>query len=472
MEVDDGKEKGNEFGEGDEEEAGPVPGLKGGWRRGVALNVLGMFLVLITGFVCLIIAISGVPLGAGRSAIFVGGCGTTVGIDMGLHVVISVFVVGILAAANYAFQVLGSPTREEVDAAHTRRDWLDVGVPSLRNLGRIAGRRAVLAVLLVTAAVLTQVLYNAVVYVSDTAPNFKAALVSESFVGGAPFANDIPNNMGRLSRPDLLILQQLVGRDELIRLSTARCIGQFGGAFQTDYSAVLLISQVDTPVLIQTAVGADTAAVANILSNPSSIQHCLALPAAPPTCEVNLNASLLGSVALLNSITLVATAAILFKRPSSFRPLATLGDAISSFLDDPDPTTQGACLLTKSDVLHGRWPLTEAKYWVPSSQYWLRSVSSPGWIATVSIWAVSVGLVAAALAFSITYDPSSRLSPFGAASPHALLPLPQSTTLPPAAAVVASLPQLLLALLYLATNALLTTYHLSHESALFATPPA
>jgi hypothetical protein len=77
---------------------------------------------------------------------------------MGLHAVISVFVVGLVAAANYAFQVLGSPTREEVDAAHARRDWVDVGVPSLRNLGRVRAGRGVLAVVVVSAAVLTQVL--------------------------------------------------------------------------------------------------------------------------------------------------------------------------------------------------------------------------------------------------------------------------------------------------------------------------
>ncbi|KAK4157725.1 hypothetical protein C8A00DRAFT_40003 [Chaetomidium leptoderma] len=452
------------------EEVGTTGG--GGWRAGVALNVVVAFVVLITGFVCLIVAISGVSLSAGRSAIFEGPCATAAGVDWGVHAVVNVFVVVLVAGANYTFQVLSSPTRGEVNEAHGKGEWLDIGVPSFRNLGHIEGSRTVLAVVVLATAVFTQIMYNAVIFVSQTAPNFKAAVVTESFLRGAAFSNDINNNVGGLSRPDLLALQQQAIRDELVRLPTPVCIDQFSGAFETDYSAVLLISNhLDTPSLVQTSDGANTRSISDLVPDQSSIQYCLAKPAPAPTCEVNLNASLLGSVALLNSIALVATAAVLFKRPSSFRPLATLGDAISSFLEEPDPTTQGACLLSKTDVWQGRWPLTEAKYWVPKNHYWLRSVSFPRWITTFSVWALCVGLSAGGLAFAITSSPQDYLSPFGAVSPHTLIRL--FTTTPAAAvAVVASLPQLLLAILYLATNALVTTYHLSHESSLFATVPA
>jgi hypothetical protein len=313
--------------------------------------------------------------------------------------------------------------------------------------------------------------YNAVIFVSETAPNFKAAVVTESFARGAAFNNDISNNAGGLSRPDLLALQQKAAGSELVRLSASACIDQFGGDFENEYSAVLLISNLNSPSLIQTARGAKITKITELVPDGSTIEHCLAQPAPAPTCEVNLNASLLGSVALLNSIAVVATAAILFKRPSSFRPLVTLGDAIASFLEEPDSTTQGACLLSKTDIWQGRWRLAEAKYWVPKNHYWLRSVSYPRWIATFSIWIVSAGLAAAGLAYALTFDPAARVSPFGTASPHALIPLP-STTPAAAAAVIASLPQLFLTLLDLATNSLLTTYYLSHESSLFATGSA
>jgi hypothetical protein len=40
----------------------------------------------------------------------------------------------LLGISNYAMQCLTSPTRKEVDAQHARRNWLEVGVLSIRNL--------------------------------------------------------------------------------------------------------------------------------------------------------------------------------------------------------------------------------------------------------------------------------------------------------------------------------------------------
>ncbi|KAL2129970.1 hypothetical protein VTI74DRAFT_7059 [Chaetomium olivicolor] len=436
-----------------------------GWRAAVAMNVLVMFLTLIVGFVSLVVAISGVSLPG--AAIFVGSCAAARGVDLGLHAVTSVFAVVMVAGANYTFQVLSSPTREEVTAAHEKRDWLDIGVPSLRNLGKIKAGRAALAVLVLGTAVMSQVMCEAVIYVSQTAPELKAAVVGESFLRGAPFSDSSSHRSG-LSRLDLLTLQQRAAHGELIHLSTPACINRFSRALEDEYSAVLLISNRENP--LQTAEGLGTNVILDLASDQSSIQYCLAQPASASTCEVDLNPPLLGAVAFLNSIAFVATASVLFKRPSYFRPLATLGDAISSFLEDPDPTTQGACLLSKNEVLQGRWPLTQAKYWVPKNHYWVRSVSFPRWLITLFIWAASIGLVAALLSFSITSDPSAQLSPFGAPSPHVLIQLPSSTPAA-AAAIITSLPQLLLALLYFAVNGVLTSYYLSHESSLFALAP-
>jgi hypothetical protein len=123
--------------------------------------VLVTFTILITGFVCLVVAISGVDVDAGRSAVFEGSCGRAAAVDWGLHAVINVFVVVLLGGANYAFQVLSSPTREEVEGVHQRGGWLDIGIPSLRNLRRIEGGRALLAVVVLATAVFTQIMWVA-----------------------------------------------------------------------------------------------------------------------------------------------------------------------------------------------------------------------------------------------------------------------------------------------------------------------
>ncbi|EAQ92466.1 hypothetical protein CHGG_00701 [Chaetomium globosum CBS 148.51] len=434
----------------------------GGWRAGVAMIVLATLVILITGFVCLVVAISGVNAGAGGSAVFEGSCGSAAAVDWGLHAVVNVFVVVLVGGANYAFQVLSSPTREEVEAVHQRGGWVGYWDPvvaessAYRGWPRVASRCAS---------------SDGGLYANNTAPDYKAAIVSEALLRGAAFSSDISNDSTGFSRPDLLAIQQQAVRGELIRLPTPTCIDQFSGAFETEYSAVLLVSNLDTLSLTQKSGGIVTNPISGLAPERSSILYCLAQPAPAPTCEVNLNAPLLGTVALLNSIALVATAALLFKRPSSFRPLATLGDAIASFLEDPDPTTQGACLLSKTDIWRGRWPLEAAKYWVPQTHYWFRSVSLPRWMGAFLLWVICTSLTAAGIGYSTSLSPSNQLTPFGTTSAHALLSLPPATPAA-AAAVLASLPQLLLAFLYLTTNALLTTYHLSHESSLFATGPA
>jgi hypothetical protein len=129
-----------------------------GWRAGVALNVLLAFFILVAGFVCLIYAVSKVSLSAGESVIFSGSCPTAENIDSGVYAVINVFGVVLLAGGNYVFQVLSSPTRCEVNIAHTKKKWLDIGIPSVRNLAHISKSRVVTAVVLLLVAVIIQVM--------------------------------------------------------------------------------------------------------------------------------------------------------------------------------------------------------------------------------------------------------------------------------------------------------------------------
>ena len=46
-------------------------------------------------------------------------------------------------------QCLAAPTREDIDKAHQAKRWLDIGVPSSRNLKQISWKRLVLWVILV-----------------------------------------------------------------------------------------------------------------------------------------------------------------------------------------------------------------------------------------------------------------------------------------------------------------------------------
>lgn len=243
------------------------------------------------------------------------------------------------------------------------------------------------------------------------------------------------------------------------------------------------------------------------------------------TCTLNLNGPLFGIVMILNLLLVLAMATVLAR--STFAPLATVGDALRSFLRRPDPATEGACMLTKRDVRHGRgWgvlghtPGTGAADgdgarvdtgnssrnreplgtpFVPRTHLWLHFPSLARWGFATLAWLAACAPAAVGLALLLarpgpiggddgevgvplwttttTIAPPSLFPPLG--TPHTAFASPAQ---PPAAdadrghvddaavqtALLAALPQLPVAVLYLAANALLTTYFLGQEYASYA----
>ena len=80
------------------------------------------------------------------NAIYQGDCSQTSKINTGLHAVINILSTILLGASNMCMKLLAAPTSKEIDKAHERHIWLDIGVPSIRNLKHI--RKSRLAVVL------------------------------------------------------------------------------------------------------------------------------------------------------------------------------------------------------------------------------------------------------------------------------------------------------------------------------------
>jgi alpha-beta hydrolase superfamily lysophospholipase len=87
-------------------------------------------------------------------------------------------------------------------------------------------------------------------------------------------------------------------------------------------------------------------------------------------------------VCVFNLVKLVCMMLLLFSVKET--PLLNMGDAVSSFLDTPDPSTQGMCLAGKTEV-NKHWrkkgsisvpPLT----FTATSQRWCRAVSWTRWM--------------------------------------------------------------------------------------------
>lgn len=69
------------------------------------------------------------------------GCTRLKQLNIGTHLIINLLSTLILAGSNFCMQCLSAPTRSEVCHAHSSGKYLDIGVPSVRNLKHISARR-------------------------------------------------------------------------------------------------------------------------------------------------------------------------------------------------------------------------------------------------------------------------------------------------------------------------------------------
>ncbi|CAG8122705.1 unnamed protein product [Penicillium olsonii] len=83
--------------------------------------------------------------------LYEGSCSTTRNLSTGLHLLINGLGTLVLSTSSYTSQFLAAPSRRDIDKAHSKGSWLDIGVHSLRNILALEGRKKFLwAVLLVS----------------------------------------------------------------------------------------------------------------------------------------------------------------------------------------------------------------------------------------------------------------------------------------------------------------------------------
>jgi hypothetical protein len=69
-------------------------------------------------------------------------------ISTAYHVLINVMSTVLLTSSNYAMQTLCAPTRDDINDAHAKGHWLEIGIMSIHNLRHVKRRRMILWVLL------------------------------------------------------------------------------------------------------------------------------------------------------------------------------------------------------------------------------------------------------------------------------------------------------------------------------------
>ncbi|KAF7187759.1 hypothetical protein HII31_10895 [Pseudocercospora fuligena] len=168
--------------------------MRQGWRHGLKWATISTCIILfvnalrtIVAAICLHGKSDGgvVPLYTGtRKAVSVRATS--------VHLLINALSALLFSGANYSMQCLAAPTRSELDRAHRRHRRLDVGVPSARNLfGGISWKRSIVWIILLLSSLPIHTFYNAVIFATLNDNSFDVWLVNESFFGQNVTSNEL-----------------------------------------------------------------------------------------------------------------------------------------------------------------------------------------------------------------------------------------------------------------------------------------
>ncbi|RFN48633.1 hypothetical protein FIE12Z_7098 [Fusarium flagelliforme] len=150
--------------------------------------------------------------GSHRKVIYEGSCSASRTINVVIHLVINIFSSVLLAASNYGMQCLSAPTRADVDRAHGRRSWMDIGIPSFRNIRMVSRARVDEELKLLWS--------------------------------NSGFYNDDPKG------DEQMVARLMAGEfGKLDNLTTLQCINEYAVPFQTKRDHVLLVVTSDGPVI-------------------------------------------------------------------------------------------------------------------------------------------------------------------------------------------------------------------------------
>ena len=330
-----------------------------------------------------------------------------------LHMVINILSTSLLGASNYSMQCLSAPTRRDIDKAHSKRTWLDIGIPSYRNLAGISRLRLGLWCLLALSSIPLHLFYNSAVFSTLFTQEYGVYVVTNNFDdfvipasattaaplktttaqyqalhGGSVVSTTVTRTFTDTSVPIATPLPQDIRTKTPTyeRLNKQACLQAYASPFVSDRSTVLLVSsrvanQSDAATLLLSLGYTDsgdgvsqiegydwicpsratTCDLNQAASDQSSwvfkkydVQYCLS-EKIQGQCKLQFSLPLMIVVIIFNFIKMVCMALIAWRQKEEEEvdePLVTIGDAISSFLDSPDPYTAGSCIGGKARFHH------------------------------------------------------------------------------------------------------------------------
>ncbi|KAF5381867.1 hypothetical protein D9757_008366 [Collybiopsis confluens] len=439
--------------------------LPTGWRFGAWFAVLQASAVLLANIVILV-WIATKSAGSAIGIAFQGDCDTVDRYSVGIHLVINVLSTMLLGASNYMMQTLCAPTRAEVDRAHEKGIWLDVGLQSIKNLKYASRMKRGLWVALSISSIPLHLLcvmdcyetslglkhssfsYNSLFFWTINAEEYPVILAM-----GPDLRTMTPNADGRYNWtcgyggcPGDVREAELSQWDVL---SNPECIGAYATDFVSDRATVVPVvgEYVSNGSLAVRSAGMDiimggvgavdqdpfewicssgpldctsgwkdidpfkwmysyvvTAFEANDTISQSLVQLKINYCLSQPVAlKCQLNFNVPLLVLVIIFNIVKVTCMALAARTIHNNALVTVGDAIASFTSNPDIHTRDMCLNSKH-IFDGREiDKTVCLQYQSRSIRWFRAASKQDWMITVLFFAVAISTVLGLLIFAISH---------------------------------------------------------------------
>ncbi|KAF1912724.1 hypothetical protein BDU57DRAFT_583233 [Ampelomyces quisqualis] len=249
----------------------------GGWRAGLLRAFLLSLIALIVNISVYAWLYRTYERSSGTATIQRGPCKTIRAKNTGVHAALNILSTMILGASTYAMQGMTAPTRVEVDAAHAKGKWMEIGTQSVRNLFYLRRRNTWVWILLAITSLPFHLFFNAVFFTTTHANQYAVAVVAESILSNPTFEANSQNSSPDLFDQRVIANEHCEGkscdfdvRDEawvaglvqsvtnnpnlasFVRMEPHECIQNYSLGFMQGYGDVVVVSNnpdAATPVL-------------------------------------------------------------------------------------------------------------------------------------------------------------------------------------------------------------------------------
>lgn len=226
------------------------------WGLIIASGALAGTVILVVNVIALVVIYyTGYHSGTHDIAFFTGSCRTASNVTVGAHVVVNALSTILLAYSNVSMQCLSSPTRNEVDLAHSKRQWLNIGTPSVRNIFSVSKTKAALWLLLCVSSFPLHMIWNSAVFQTKSSNDYFAIAVTENFLNGANwtipqspeqsirvnYSDSMDGWTGRDFDKVLQTLQNEAMNSQLEKLDVKECVHKYHTETLSDRGHVLLV---------------------------------------------------------------------------------------------------------------------------------------------------------------------------------------------------------------------------------------